>query len=63
MITVAEYGDNLPIKKIKKILFSILAKKTQSILFLDNYSSTTTRMKKMSSCLKNQLEKTTGAHQ
>ena len=38
MMTVAGYGDNLSNKT--KILFSILAKKTQSILFLDNYSST-----------------------
>ena len=60
-MVVAGYRDNLFNKT--KVLFSVLAKKTQSILFLDSYGSTYDMNddlnKKMYSCLKNQVEKTT----
>ena len=61
LMVVAGYRDNLFNKT--KVLFSVLAKKTQSILFLDSYGSTYDMNdglnKKMYSCLKNQVEKTT----
>ena len=58
-MTDAGYEDNLS----KQNLFSTLAKKTQLILFLDNYGSTYDTNddlnEKMYFCLKNQLEITT----